>query len=402
MDRWEVDDDAALKALIERVRPDTTPPRGSRERLECRLREAIRQREQQQVRLVARRASVRRWVGRGVSAAALITLVTIASLLLVSGSATAGFAEMVRQVQKADTVVHRLTITATGRAPESAEILITREGSFRVKWNSGKTQVHNHAEGRSLLLSARSGKARLRDSDSPAPSGLLLDLLATATEADAELLGLVELDGRRVEAYRLRKAAAGLLVWADPETHLPVKMEAESPGSNGPTVLVLDRFRWNASVPEGAFDLSIPEGFALVKPVEPTQEALIDSLRMCAERSDGVFPASFEMLTVSRLFMEGFPAVPLDPGVDEHIAIGVSVEPDEESKQFFRTSRTALAFVERIGANGTWKYVGGGVALGDGTKPVCWWRADNSKNFRVVYGDLEVRDVPPEQLPESP
>lgn len=50
--------------------------------------------------------------------------------------------------------------------------------------------------------------------------------------------------------------------------------------------------------------------------------------------------------------------------------------------------------------HGTWYYRGKGVHLGDALTAVCWYRPDGAATFRVVFGDLSVRDVAPEDLPK--
>lgn len=47
----------------------------------------------------------------------------------------------------------------------------------------------------------------------------------------------------------------------------------------------------------------------------------------------------------------------------------------------------------------TWHYHGKGVKLGKANSAVCWYRPEGSKLYRVIYGDLSVRDVRQEDLP---
>jgi len=49
--------------------------------------------------------------------------------------------------------------------------------------------------------------------------------------------------------------------------------------------------------------------------------------------------------------------------------------------------------------DGSWSYVGAGVKLGDKNRVVCWYRLKDSKTYRVVHGDLSVKDVPEKELP---
>ncbi len=50
-------------------------------------------------------------------------------------------------------------------------------------------------------------------------------------------------------------------------------------------------------------------------------------------------------------------------------------------------------------AGESWMYLGKGVKLGDKDRIVCWYRPKGSKTYRVVYGDLSVKDVAPADLP---
>ncbi len=57
-------------------------------------------------------------------------------------------------------------------------------------------------------------------------------------------------------------------------------------------------------------------------------------------------------------------------------------------------------FIDRMTEKGTWRYIGDGVKRGDGTKPICWYRRRGESTFRVVFGDLSVREVTADQLPK--
>ena len=49
----------------------------------------------------------------------------------------------------------------------------------------------------------------------------------------------------------------------------------------------------------------------------------------------------------------------------------------------------------------TWHYQGKGVKFGNAQIPVCWYKPNGAKAWRVVYGDLSVRDVDPNDLPRK-
>ena len=57
-----------------------------------------------------------------------------------------------------------------------------------------------------------------------------------------------------------------------------------------------------------------------------------------------------------------------------------------------------LIFFQHLSAD--WHYAGCGVKLGDAEKVIFWYRPRDSETYRVVYGDLSVKDVVPENLPK--
>ena len=61
-----------------------------------------------------------------------------------------------------------------------------------------------------------------------------------------------------------------------------------------------------------------------------------------------------------------------------------------------------FVFIENHAVEKSFRYLGKGVKLGDKDRIVCWYKLKNTKvpnTYRVVYGDLSVKDVAPEDLP---
>ena len=59
-----------------------------------------------------------------------------------------------------------------------------------------------------------------------------------------------------------------------------------------------------------------------------------------------------------------------------------------------------LLFTRFFKGEGKWYYRGKGVKLGKADKAIFWYRPKGSQTYRVIYGDLHVEDVAPENLPE--
>ena len=71
---------------------------------------------------------------------------------------------------------------------------------------------------------------------------------------------------------------------------------------------------------------------------------------------------------------------------------------EEEAHQ----SSMGCAFIEQLPQGHDYQYVGEDVRLGDADRAVCWWKPAGSRTYRVVYGDLSIRDIEPKDLPPIP
>ncbi|MFZ5832924.1 MAG: hypothetical protein ACOY3P_22785, partial [Planctomycetota bacterium] len=56
-----------------------------------------------------------------------------------------------------------------------------------------------------------------------------------------------------------------------------------------------------------------------------------------------------------------------------------------------------LSFADKLPPSADAHYVGKGVSFGAANTPIFWYRPKDSRNYRVIYADLSVReaDTPP-------
>jgi len=74
---------------------------------------------------------------------------------------------------------------------------------------------------------------------------------------------------------------------------------------------------------------------------------------------------------------------------------------DEEKTQLGMTMGKGFVFFQQLDPTGaTWHYAGSGVKLGEADKAIFWYQPKNSQTYRVIYGDLSIKDVAPENLPK--
>ena len=73
------------------------------------------------------------------------------------------------------------------------------------------------------------------------------------------------------------------------------------------------------------------------------------------------------------------------------------VDPEEEQaagRAFAEASQRTMVFVMGLKPENDWHYAGEGVVLGDAKTPIAWWKPDGADAYRVIRGDLSVRNDP--------
>ena len=218
-----------------------------------------------------------------------------------------------------------------------------------------------------------------------------------------ERLGTREIEAKRAEGFLVRKKPATYTIWADAETGLLVRMECEVPphpetGGSGGKVTWSD-FVYDVELDESLFSLEPPLGYSDLgragrppmpgrspNPAARTEEDLIAMLRVLAERDPKRrFPQSID----ARVVMDIYKTLPRING-----------KLTEESAEMITTQQRGVLFAPQLPPESGWRYLGGGVELGESGTPVCWWKF-TAVTYRVVYGDLTVRGVRAADLPAA-
>ncbi len=199
----------------------------------------------------------------------------------------------------------------------------------------------------------------------------------------AKELGEKEIDGQKVVGF----SAGEFTIWADAETALPVRIEVQSPLS-----IVLKNFKFNVPVEdlEQQVSMDIPDGYTEQKKVfdmgTPTEQDLVDCLRFWAQDLlDGNFPDTIGMTELMSLL----------PQVEAKLAEKVTSA--EEGTQKGMSLGKGMLFHMKLQDK---HYAGSGVKVGEADKAVFWYLPDGSDTYRVIYGDLSVKDVAAENLPK--
>ena len=217
----------------------------------------------------------------------------------------------------------------------------------------------------------------------------LISGLQEHPEFVVEELGEQEIDGQRVIGFRAKHPKVEITIWADPETALPVRIEQ----IGGQMNIICKNLDFDVDLDESLFSMDVPDGYELQQ-VEldllgATEQDFIEGLRIRAELlGEGQFPDGVAVED----YLQQAPA--MGKKIEE---LGLS---DEEDTELGMKLARHLLFIRFFKGQGQWHYTGQGVKLGDADTPIFWYRPEGSEIYRVIYGDLRVEDVSPENLPK--
>ncbi len=205
-----------------------------------------------------------------------------------------------------------------------------------------------------------------------------------------EELGRQKIDGLEVIGFKLSGPNSEFTIWANSKTTKPIRIEI----ALGQSRFIFKNFEFDVPVDESLVSMEPPDGYTLSdKQFDMnnfTEQDFITLLRVWVEQVlGGNFPQS---LSASEI-------------VNQANAIGEKVEQlnisDDQKKQLGLTMGRGMMFFSQLDpSNISWRYAGAGVKFGDAKTPVFWYKPENSANYRVIYGDLHVEDVPADKLPQ--
>jgi hypothetical protein len=205
-----------------------------------------------------------------------------------------------------------------------------------------------------------------------------------------EELGRKEMDGQLVYGFKAEHPKVNIVIYVDPVTALPVRIDKQG----GQMREICKNMRFDVPMDESLFSMDAPEGYKVEShefdPRGSTEEDFIEGLRIQAEvLGDGIFPDDVSV--------EHF--IKLLPTMKEKFD---KLSPtDEEKTQMGIKLQKGMMFIRFFKGEGKWIYAGKGVKLGDVNTAIFWYRPAGSQNYRVIYGDLSVKDAAEADLPKQ-
>jgi outer membrane lipoprotein-sorting protein len=328
------------------------------------------------------------------AAAVIIIAVLIGVNQFFGGTVT--FAQVIQPILNARTVVFDFIVGGEETGPVIHDI-VAGSKIRRTFSNMGTIMIIDLDNAKMLTLDPKSKGAVYIDIKGPLQEQTtsFLEFIRNAVTNLKDMpvleLGQRDIDGRKAVGFFVAdKPHLELTIWADQQTASPIRIELQM----GQSLYILKNIEFDVPVEDRLVSMDVPDGYTLQKTevdMSGFNEAdFIETLRIWAEYLlDGWFP---EKISIEDL-------------MNQTAAIGEKIGqmdiPDEQKMQLGMTFGRGTVFFQQLDPSRIdWHYAGKGVKFGDAETTVFWYRPKGSETYRVIYGDLSVEDVEPENLSE--
>jgi outer membrane lipoprotein-sorting protein len=330
------------------------------------------------------------------AAAAVILLAVIVGILQF-GSGTVTWAQVIEPILNARTIICDFIIGNDENNPVSHEIIVGSRIRRTMSNMPNMTMVIDLDSANMLVLNSKEKTASyidiqgdLRDRTQSYVNFLRNIIAKMKDNPNIENLGEQIIDGRKAVGFTGKGPNEEVTIWADTKTALPIRINLRV----GQMCAILKNFKLDAPVDDSLLSMDVPSGYSKKDTQfdlgNATEQDFVESLRVWARvLGDGTFPD----------------AIGTENAMKEIPMLGQKIGklnlPEEQATQMGMAFGKGMLFHQIIDTRGDdWHYAGNGVKLGDAEKTIFWYRPKDSQTYRVIYGDLSVRDVAPENLPK--
>jgi outer membrane lipoprotein-sorting protein len=299
---------------------------------------------------------------------------------------------------------HTLSFLQTTQVPGRKQPMVIRylykePGLIRSESpGGGPVTIFDTLRNKLLILDQSKKSALLMEGAAPkgpnAPKDIVADMVAgmrTLGEKKGEPAGRERIGGVEAQGFRVVEGGSTLVVWADPKTKLPLRIDVTTQLQGKEVRGTLTDLALDPPLDDNLFRLEAPDGYTTQKAkvgllLPSPEEVVTRLLRAYSEKFDGAFPPKLDdPAAYAKLFS------PKTPGQDPAL--------DPEFMELTMSLTRVLLLPRELKGYG---YKADGVKRGDADKIIFWYRPEGAEKYRVLYGDLHVGDVAADQLPEKP
>ncbi|OAI40405.1 hypothetical protein AYO40_04760 [Planctomycetaceae bacterium SCGC AG-212-D15] len=310
------------------------------------------------------------------------------------------FADVAQKLRDAHTVAYQISMNSSkDREAITMQVYLKEPGWVRMEMPGGVTIARSEGDKyRALSLIPKTHTAILLEqkqepeakaSDDSNPMRFV-ERLRNLAAKQGEPAGRKRIGKIEARGFRVKEGTQDWLIWADPETKLPVEIEVTMPSDLHATI---NEFRFNPRLDDGLFSLEVPKDYH-VEPMEieklTPEESLVRLLRAYAEMSGGSFPKQLNDFTaILRAYMDRRPG---DKPKEK-------VSPADI--RFITAATQTMVFLTTT-LKGKYDYRPDGAKLGDADRMIFWYRPAKATKYRALYADLHWTDQSSDQLPVVP
>ncbi len=319
-------------------------------------------------------------------AAAILIVVGIGTVIGLltqgNGMTSIAWADVGSTLERARTICFTMTVDKGGTIHYSGKTMYTAPGMTRLETADSVT-IFDWAKGRFLVLDLKNKTAHgalITEIKNPWQDNWFEELRKVVGNPKADTVGEKVINGQTTKGWRVTSGGEIATVWADAETAEPIRVEFEVEQER----IVMSNFEFNKELDESLFSFKVPDDYGLhtmtnMKGSDPSVEDVAGLLRIWAKGNERKFPLS------------------LDTGPWYEAARKVD----------WRTEKTDAATLNSmifrafwfLHAESGWKYMGAEVALGDGDTAIFWHKAKGSEKYKIIYGDLSIKELAEVDLP---
>ncbi len=341
---------------------------------------------------------------RKFATAAMILIAALIGLHFIAGpfsTTSSVYAEVAERLQKAMTMTYKVTTsTPVEEMPDmEMEVAFKEPGLMRMTMTGGYVSVMDSVQGKGLSIIP--GKKQFIEMDlsnlpdDPGQNQLsTIEKLRSLPDRADEELGEREINGRDVQGFRVTEEGVTYTVWIDPKTRELVEVETEFLNAPGMSSTMTD-IRFDVELPDELFSITPPDGYSRlelqVDVSEANEDDLIEYLRLWSSwTKDNSLPPTLNPVELAKVSMEMAKAG----------KFGSEQTTEEQNLDHAMKMTRGMIFVMKLPAESNSRYAGENVKYGDAETPIFWYQPEGSETYRVIYGDLSVKDVAPENLPQ--
>ena len=330
------------------------------------------------------------------SAAAILIAGLVGINMLFGPNVSVTFAKAVEPILKATTISYDFIV---GNETDGVVLhdIVTEDRIRRTM--DGAIMIVDLDKLTMLRLDTKRKEAAYLDVKGPLGHGMLgfnkfvrqLRGLLDDPDFEPEDLGEKDIDGQKAVGFRAGGDGGGIVIWADAETAKPIRVEL----GLAHQAFIIKNFDFDFPLDVSLVSMEAPQGYTLKETdmdlSNVTEQDFITGLKVWVEiLNDGQFPDELS----PKAYMQNIKL--LEQKVE---ALNV---PEEEGEKLGTQYIKSMMFMNLFMVQGHTEptYVGKGATYGDHDTAVFWYKPKDSDNYRVIYADLSVKEVTPDQLPK--